>query len=74
MSKPTLQTYITDITNGCAYLDQLISDQSTDTQRINEVIQGIEYQLAITIVAESSEDLSSFASSVENAKNYLSTI
>jgi hypothetical protein len=70
----TLEQYITDITNGCAYLDQLLSDQSTDTQRINEVIRGIEYQLAITIVAESSEDLSSFASSVENAKNYLSTI
>ena len=66
-----LTQYITDLTNGCAYLDQLVSDGSTDVIRINEVIKGIEYQLGISLVSESSEDLTSFNSSVSAAKNYL---
>ena len=35
-----LTQYITDLTNGCSYLDQLVSEGSTDTTRINEVIRG----------------------------------
>lgn len=66
-----LTQYITDLTNGCAYLDQLVSDGSTDVIRINEVIKGIEYQLGLSIVSESSEDLTSFNFSVTAAKNYL---
>ena len=69
-----LSQYITDLTNGCSYLDQLVSGGSTDTTRINEVIKGIEYQLGIQIVATSSEDLSIFNSSVATAKSYLETI
>lgn len=69
-----LSQYITDLTNGCSYLDQLVSGGSTDTTRINEVIKGIEYQLGIEIVATSSEDLSIFNSSVATAKSYLETI
>jgi len=66
-----LTQYITDLTNGCAYLDQLVSNDSTDVTRINEVIKGIEYQLGISMVSESSEDLTSFNSSLTAAKNYL---
>jgi hypothetical protein len=66
-----LTQYITDLTNGCAYLDQLVSNGSTDVTRINEVIKGIEYQLGISMVSESSEDLTSFNSSLTAAKNYL---
>jgi hypothetical protein len=69
-----LSQYITDLTNGCSYLDQLVSGGSTDTTRINEVIKGIEYQLGIEIVATSSEDLSIFNSSIATAKSYLETI
>lgn len=67
----SLTQYITDLTNGCAYLDQLISDSSTDQVRINEVIEGIEYQLGLSVVSESLEDLTSFNSSVTAAKAYL---
>ena len=66
-----LTQYITDLENGCAYLDQLVSDGSTDVTRINEVIKGIEYQLGLSIVSESSEDLTSFVLSVDSAKNML---
>lgn len=69
-----LTQYITDLTNGCTYLDQLVSDGSTDVTRINEVIKGIEYQLGIEIVATSSEDLTSFVLSVDSAKKYLEEI
>jgi hypothetical protein len=69
-----LTQYITDLTNGCAYLDQLVSEGSTDVTRINEVIKGIEYQLGLSIVATSSEDLSLFNSSITAAKSYLETI
>jgi len=71
MAAPTLQTYTTDLTNSCAYLDQLVSDQTTDSVRLSEVISGIEYQLALPVVAESSEDLTSFVLSVDSAKEYL---
>jgi hypothetical protein len=69
-----LSQYITDLTNGCSYLDQLVSGGSTDTTRINEVIRGIEYQLTLKVVAESSEDLTSFVLSVDSAKKYLEEI
>ena len=65
-----LTQYIADLTNGCTYLDQLVSEGSTDVTRINEIIKGIEYQLGLSIVATSSEDLSSFNSSITAAKNY----
>lgn len=65
-----LTQYIADLTNGCAYLDQLVSEGSTDITRINEIIKGIEYQLGLSIVATSSEDLSSFNSSITAAKSY----
>lgn len=71
MAAPTLSTYITDLTNGCSYLDQLVSDGSTDSVRLNEVIDGIEYQLALSIVANSDQDLTAFDSSVAAAKTYL---
>ena len=65
-----LTQYIADLTNGCTYLDQLVSEGSTDVTRINEIIKGIEYQLGLSIVATSSEDLSSFNSSITAAKSY----
>jgi len=71
MATPTLTTYITDLTNGCTFLDSLVSDKSTDASRIQEVIAGIEYQMGLSIVADSDEDLSSFKSSVSDAKTYL---
>ena len=71
MPTPTLTTYITDLTNGCSYLDQLIADESTDQVRINEIIKGIEYQLRLSVITESSEDLTLFNSSVTAAKTYL---
>ena len=46
-----LTQYITDITNGCTFLDSLVSDSSTDATRIQEVIDGIEYQMGLSIVA-----------------------
>ena len=66
-----LTQYITDITNGCTFLDSLVSDSSTDATRIQEVIDGIEYQMGLSIVADSDEDLTSFQSSVTAAKTYL---
>ena len=71
MTTPTLTTYITDITNGCTFLDSLVSDSSTDATRIQEVIDGIEYQMGLSIVSNSDEDLTSFQSSVTAAKTYL---
>ena len=71
MPTPTLTTYITDLTNGCTFLDSLVSDESTDATRIQEVINGIEYQMGLSIVADSDEDLTSFQSSVTSAKTYL---
>ena len=66
-----LTQYITDLTNGCDYLDQLVSDSSTDQVRINEVIEGIEYQLGLPMVTESDENLNDFHSSVAAGKAYL---
>ena len=66
-----LTQYITDITNGCTFLDSLVSDSSTDATRIQEIIDGIEYQMGLSIVADSDEDLTSFQSSVTAAKTYL---
>ena len=65
-----LTQYIADLTNGCTYLDQLVSEGNTDVTRINEIIKGIEYQLGLSIVATSSEDLSLFNSSITAAKSY----
>ena len=65
-----LTQYIADLTNGCTYLDQLVSEGSTDVTRINEIIKGIEYQLGLSIVATSSEDLSSCNSSITAAQSY----
>ena len=71
MTTPTLSKYITDITNGCTYLDGLVSDSSTDAARIQEVIDGIEYQMNLSMVTDSDEDLTTFQSSVSAAKTYL---
>lgn len=67
----SLSQYITDLENGCSYLDELVSEAEADIPRINEVIRGIEYQLTLKVVAESSEDLTSFVLSVDSAKEYL---
>ena len=71
MTTPTLTTYITDLTNGCTFLDSLVSDKSKDATRIQEVIAGIEYQMGLPIVTEGDKNLTSFKSSVSDAKTYL---
>lgn len=67
----TLAQYITDLTNGCAYLDQMVSTSNQDQTRIKEIIDGIEYQLSLPMVTESDEDLNDFHSSVAAGKAYL---
>ena len=69
-----LEQYINDLTNSCSYLNQVVSDEGIDKNRINELIDGIEYQLGLPVVAESSEDLSTFNQTITDAKAYLSTL
>ena len=69
-----LEQYINDLTNSCSYLDQVVSDKSVDKSRINELIVGVEYQLGLPLVSQSSEDLSEFKQAVDSAKAYMSTL
>jgi len=71
MDTVTLSTYITDLTNGCNYLDQMVSTSNQDQIRIKEIINGLEYQLSLPIVTESDEQLNDFHSSVTAGKAYL---
>ena len=74
-----LQQYITDITNGCAYLDALVAAKTTEktpygTWKIQEAVDGVKYQLNLDEVKNSSEDLSAFNTSVSNAESYIATL
>lgn len=66
--EPTIEQYITDLTNGCLFLDTLVSENG-DISRVQEIVDGIEYQL--TLVAESDKDLTLFQNSVNAAKTYI---
>ena len=70
MGEPTLTQYITDLTNGTTYLDELVAD-SGDKTRVKEVMDGIKYQMSLPLVADSDEDLSAFQTSVDAAQTYL---
>jgi len=72
MSEPTLEQYITDLTNGTTYLDGLVAD-SGDKTRVKEVMDGIKFQMSITEVTDSDEDLSAFQASVDAAQTYIDT-
>lgn len=72
MSEPTLTQYITDLTNGTTYLDELVAD-SGDKTRVKEVMDGIKYQMSLPLVADSDEDLSAFQTSVDAAQTYIDT-
>ena len=50
---------ITDITNGCNYIDELVAAK---------------YQLGLDEVKNSGEDLSAFNTSVSNAEAYIATL
>lgn len=75
----TLEQYIQDITNGCAYLDSLVTSNTTEkspygTWKIQEAVDGVKYQLNLDEVKNSSEDLSAFNTSVNNAEAYIATL
>lgn len=75
----SLQQYITDITNGCAYLDAQVASKTTEktpygTWKIQEAVDGVKYQLNLDEVKNSSEDLSAFNTSVSNAESYIATL
>lgn len=70
MNEPTLTQYITDLTNGTTYLDELVAE-SGDKTRVKEVMDGIKYQMTLPLVADSGEDLSAFQTSVDNAQTYI---
>ena len=70
MNEPTLTQYITDLTNGTTYLDELVAD-SGDKTRVKEIMDGIKYQMSLPLVADSDEDLSAFQTSVDSAQTYL---
>ena len=71
--------YITDITNGCNYIDAQVAAKTTektpfDTWKIQEAVDGVKFQLALDEVKNSGEDLSSFNTSVTNAEEYIKTL
>ena len=75
----SLSQYITDITNGCAYLDSLVAAKTTEktpygTWKIQEAVDGVKYQLGLDEVKNSGEDLSAFNTSVANAETYIGTL
>ena len=74
-----LEQYIQNLTNGCAYLDALLSSKTTDktphvTWKIQDAVDGVKYQLALDEVKNSSEDLSAFNTSVSNAETYIASL
>ena len=75
----SLEQYIQDLTNGCAYLDALVAAKTTEntphgTWKIQDAVDGVKYQLALDEVKNSSEDLSAFNTSVSNAESYIATL
>ena len=79
MATPNLSQYITDLTNGCAYLDEQVTAKTTETTvygtlKLQEAVYGVKYQLALDEVKNSSEDLSAFNTSVSNAESYIATL
>ena len=71
--------YITDITNGCNYIDAQVAAMTTektpfDTWKIQEAVDGVKFQLALDEVKNSGEDLSAFNTSVSNAEAYIATL
>tara|TARA_R100000388_G_scaffold54278_2_gene40212 strand:+ start:1551 stop:1784 length:234 start_codon:yes stop_codon:yes gene_type:complete len=71
--------YITDITNGCNYLDAQVAAKTTEktpfgTWKIQESVDGVKYQLDLDEVKNSGEDLSAFNTSVSNAEAYIKTL
>ena len=75
----SLEQYIQDLTNGCAYLDALVASKTTEktphgTSKIQDAVDGVKYQLALDEVKNSSEDLSAFNTSVSNAESYIATL
>ncbi len=74
-----LEQYIQDITNGCNYLDSLVTNKSKEKTpfgawKIQEAVDGVKFQLALDEVKNSSEDLSAFNTSVTNAESYIKTL
>jgi len=53
------------------YLDQMVSTSNQDQTIIKEIIDGIEYQLSLSMVTDCDEDLNAFHSSVAAGKAYL---
>ena len=73
------EQYITDITNGCAYLDAQVAAKTTEKTpygiwKIQEAVDGVKYQLSLDEIKNSSEDLSAFNTSVSNAEAYIATL
>ena len=71
--------YITDITNGCNYLDAQVAAKTTEktpfgTWKIQESVDGVKYQLDLDEVKNSGVDLSAFNTSVSNAEAYIKTL
>ena len=71
--------YITDITNGCNYIDEQVAAKTTEktpfgTWKLQEAIDGVKFQLDWDEVKNSGEDLSAFNTSVTNAEEYLKTL
>ena len=71
--------YITDITNGCSYIDAQVAAKTTEktpygTWKIQEAVDGVKYQLGLDEVKNSGEDLSAFNTSVSNAEAYIATL
>ena len=79
MAAPSLSQYITDLTNGCAYLDQQVASKTTETTvygtlKLQEAVDGIKATLALDIVSSSGTDLTAFNTSVSNAETYIATL
>ena len=79
MAAPSLSQYITDLTNGCAYLDQQVTSKTTETTaygtlKLQEAVDGIKVTLALDIVSSSGTNLTAFNTSVSNAETYIATL
>tara|TARA_Y100000401_G_C8287227_1_gene206712 strand:+ start:571 stop:804 length:234 start_codon:yes stop_codon:yes gene_type:complete len=74
-----LEQYIQDLTESCKYLDAQVAAKTTEktpynTWKIQEAVDGVKYQLNLDEVKNSSEDLSTFNTSVSNAEAYIKTL
>ena len=75
----SLEQYIQDLTNGCAYLDALVASKTTETTvygtlKLQEAVDGIKATLALDIVSSRGTDLTAFNTSVSNAETYIATL